>query len=1104
LNVCFNFFIHFFRSRKLIPIPYESHYLCIYQTLAKKGWKAYWYQKCRCAKGEKKKTEESTSKDESLQDETIFEEEQERSLLKEEDVQNEKNPVTVDTVNYNNNSSKVAQDACDSNDVTVPTKKPYFSKATQTVYFTKGTQTDESHENKQSKSLSSNKRKEITKVFAKTSIRKVLKCNDKKSNTSQEIAETELLNEKKFEKQRSFNHCAAPCTSFKLRTLTRNDIENALLQLDEGFLSKLNLDARRNDNGNDNLFTIPNLETVNSVLKTKPTDGRFFNLSLQTRRKEVAKKVLSKTERQEKVDATVRLLMESSSSGSELVDRLASSRVFAQCFEEIDKQPGCLDLISVNPFVVNESPKLSAKVSELCDKRKSRKSFLLNSSKTSPYPASKHDINDLECIWAFGKSSTYFTENPVAKSYAKTRKTKVSRLPAAKKTARPAKPYLAFKRTIKKFNKPKRNTYKHHARRPKADIPFQPVVEAIVHQPKQEHYVGIEPYIARWKIPEISHSEVVGKLENIWGEVTGFAGIFLERLPTSNGNLLTPVRVAHALTAMKDNGDIFTFSSKPKDGQNTVLLIRRKVRKDSDESERSDCGITGSILPSTPPCTDDLSDVSSNSGQSKLLLKLKKTGEVSGSVIYSVSDSDECHDDASSSGQECSSKQLAEEKDDTNSINTCTNDVCTAYSAPNDTLVELTQKEKHSTETHLQPLNLEDSDDLSENEASKMTINYSEEIQGPCASPNGSSCSSSVGFSRSALESEFDRSCSELDFDNINDVMHSTMLSESDQKSDFMPFKSLRFSDFAGSDAFMDEKQLRILDWDGTMEGQDDLEELLMSINQESIDALEQTFVFEGDLSIPPSRLQHALKLKSENSLQNRGGFYNRQHSYTPICLNPEKSTCYARSSPGYQFKENFAFDSPEMIRGSSHSKSSSESNPAPLFSNSMNEEVNATPSESICLPNGESIQERTQESSPTNSVIKTCNVLLEPLEEMLEDFQKNGTQSDCGETSNPSSQFRFTESSVRELNRLLKNRALNGAYWKSMEFDSNSSTSSSSSSRWCFRDRSKKKEDPLSTEIDLEVNVESEREEVDTEDEKEPGNIPFICSKIMTPFPRK
>ncbi|XP_077966255.1 uncharacterized protein LOC120346262 [Styela clava] len=38
------------KSSSLIPMPYETNYLCIIKTIEQLGWKAYWYRKCRCSK----------------------------------------------------------------------------------------------------------------------------------------------------------------------------------------------------------------------------------------------------------------------------------------------------------------------------------------------------------------------------------------------------------------------------------------------------------------------------------------------------------------------------------------------------------------------------------------------------------------------------------------------------------------------------------------------------------------------------------------------------------------------------------------------------------------------------------------------------------------------------------------------------------------------------------------------------------------------------------------------------------------------------------------------------------------------------------------------
>lgn len=38
------------KSSLLMPMPYESHFLCITDTIKQHGWKAYWYRKCRCSR----------------------------------------------------------------------------------------------------------------------------------------------------------------------------------------------------------------------------------------------------------------------------------------------------------------------------------------------------------------------------------------------------------------------------------------------------------------------------------------------------------------------------------------------------------------------------------------------------------------------------------------------------------------------------------------------------------------------------------------------------------------------------------------------------------------------------------------------------------------------------------------------------------------------------------------------------------------------------------------------------------------------------------------------------------------------------------------------
>lgn len=47
------------KTSSMIPVPYETHFLCIDNTIKKLGWKAYWYRKCRCSKIREKSTADS-------------------------------------------------------------------------------------------------------------------------------------------------------------------------------------------------------------------------------------------------------------------------------------------------------------------------------------------------------------------------------------------------------------------------------------------------------------------------------------------------------------------------------------------------------------------------------------------------------------------------------------------------------------------------------------------------------------------------------------------------------------------------------------------------------------------------------------------------------------------------------------------------------------------------------------------------------------------------------------------------------------------------------------------------------------------------------------
>ena len=1026
---------------------------------------------------------------------------EETSAIENCEVQNEilteKNACATEVNNRNNNSSKTADvshciDHCVSS----------FRLSPEGKSDKVGSCSSENRSRK-----FSSKKDELAKAFrrmlAHSKRKKLAKSEFEKGDVSREMAKAEFgTNGKSFKKSVSTADSFAAYSALTLPTLTMKDVEFAISQLDENALFKFNDCAAPNANVAKTSVVKPKLISAKKYPQTAAIKAPASNMHVKKStilKSNVASKDLQS--RQEKVTAVVQCLMQQSES-CDFVDRVLSSHVFAQCFEDIDKQPGCLDLISVNPSIFKDSPELFGKVSEVHKQKESRKSFLLKPAKPSiDSGPSKVHANDLDCIWAFGKPNGFFTENPVCNSHVKTKKTKFRKHPAAKKSTRCSKPYLTFKRSMKKFSRnknPKKKVFRHHSRRPKADIPLQRH-RKVLNSPKQEdNDIGIEPYILQWDIPKISCSKVVGKLESVWGELTGFAGLNGERLPVSIGTVLTRDRVIHALTAIKDSSEIFTFSSKPKDGKNTVLLICRKVKQTSEEGLQAERGevVTNSLSPNTTFC-DIMSDVS-NPGSSKLLLKLKKTGEVSGSAIYSVSDSDEIQDELESSDQESDDDELLKR------------------SNKNFGKVYADFQEKHSQCARANPANQNDlrpkplfnliedqkfgnlpKKDLTNSD--KFLLQFSKKSSDHLVSSRISLDSSPLRTCQDSLESDFDQSCSEIDIGDVGDVMHSTMLDESPKREKVFEngcTKYMKLSDLALPFVEVEEGGLRVVDWDGKLEGKDCLEELLLSINEKSLDILEQTFVADGNLSISPSKLQCLLKLKEKNSYKNTvDTISSAEHSYTSIYLNSthlyldKKSNCDQSSTSSYQFQENFSsFDSPEAVRGNSHSKAT-EDIAVPPLSESLNGNITRTPVESMNCSRDESQEKNDKNTGKANSIMKSCNVLLEPLEGMLEDIQRNGSQKNGAESSNPSPQIRFTESSVRELNRLLKNRALNGAYWRNVDVESNSSASSSSSSRWCFRGRNKKKDEVPSVEIDLEKNVESEEDWIEIEEAIQEGN---------------
>ena len=1054
--------------------------------MARKGWKAYWYQKCRCAKTEKKKAEECTKEDKNLKEKIISKskltpkasssrKESRMSAETERDI----NPDEFDADFEAENTSCHVNSTGSNNSFHKYSKTP-----TNTLPFNQFSR-------KVKTSLRANQ--------SSTSIVGLERAANLRSGTKNVSIQTPdelIFDNETGATSKLTKNCSKFLKAFSLHTLTAEDAEASLSRLDISML-----DSVREKNAAPQTAKIKmNSEEVavkderKTIAHSVPICSNVISQSADQRSQAGVEFEGEEIDfRCQKVDAVLQLIKKEDS--KKVDENVLRSHVFGQCFEEVDNQPGCLDVVCVKPAVLQDCPDVRKRVKNALKLRNSKNASLLTSPQSIIEPlANKRKGNHLECIWGFGKSNSFFIENHSA-LHVKA-KTKLQHLPS-KMTSSSAKAHLTLKRTLLKFCRNKRSNskiYRHHSRRPKASLRIVPEKKE---EPKKEDEctrLGIQPFLLRWDIPRTSLSKVVGKLEDLWGdeESSGFIGLNAAIFALYNSLILTQERISHALTALRESSEIFTFSSKPKDGKNTVLLISRKMIGGSEVTELHTPKKSHRSIPSSPVTPSvRCRSVSSDPGSSKILLKLRKTGEVSGSAIYSVPDSEESQMDniasennvATNSNGSSGSLLLGQ-----NSRTVKSEKILQQYFS-NEYQLGATNNLINGTACWMKydaiPSRSNNSYRSSNSSPNEELSNTSRSSTPDTPSPLPFSYLTPLKAGYNHPESDVDSS--ELDFD-LNDIMHSTLVDGSPRPESFMSFDQSLLQGLNLDELEMEENDFKLVDWDGRMEGKDWLEEMLLAIQEDSLDALEQILVVEDNMNISPAKLLEIINSKAQT--QNFQGFEgealfkkeNAVRASTPrIDLLPlvnDSEMCDESIPSQYGFRETFSsFDSPEIVRGNSRSKSS-ESSACAALSASHEESINASDNLDQSAMKTDQKDAKEENASP-NSVVKSCNVLLEPLEGMFHGLKSNGSKNKQGESSGIStSKIRFTESSARELNRLLKNRALNGAYWRPIDTDSLSSASSSSPSRWCFRDRRKRKAEEEEEEVDVEIEPEKEEEE--------------------------
>ena len=790
------------------------------------------------------------------------------------------------------------------------------------------------------------------------------------------------------------------------------------------------------------------------------------------------------SERLLKVKAAERLVLNRLKSSTvalydHLSDQALKSRIFAQYFEEVDEQPGCLDLIRVNPKLVQDIPDLFKDCESKQQKQQQFNGSLLDASHLPQQPTASTLANDLEPVWAFGKTNSYFTEKPPLSSTKQSKPKKSS----SSKTNKTTPSYLAFKKTLMKYNNSKRQVYRHHSQRPKLKVPFE---RKKTQEVEDEVTIGIEPYLVPWDIPKSSISSVVKKLEDCWAEEENFTGLNTEGCVLPNGSILTLEFVNYALTALRCD-KMFTFSSKPKDGKNTVLLIRRECIGRAPEP----CNRLENNLPKDS-CFEEKADK-----PSKILLKLRKTGEISGSAIYSPDSVEEPVQ-----------------------VNDCKNADLYGNKINN----QLPQLNKEPIDLGQTEVSFKTNEDVFEDLFTDDKIEpHSEQIRA-CDSENRSCGGQSPDFDSFCSVEEFkgfpvtfSPNSIEPEPNNWEHELQHNGATYSGQATPLTPDLYLSFpSSLSADDTDMSnakcedefESNLQIMNWDEKITWSDDLEQMLLCMDDDCLEILEQALIGDGKAVLSPASFQQNLDAYKNKTEKKKAG-----HSKTLIeSLQPSphhtcKTDCYPSSAEHYGFTDCLSpFDSPELVRGNSQTKSSETSCAEPIDMNSSTENNICSTPQSTCIRETSVLCEVenkkvTKSTGESKSLIKTCNVLLQPLEGMLKNFRKSDiemketTSTSC---SNKDVRTRFTDSSARELNRLLKNRALNGAYWTA-DVES-SSMSSCSPGKWCLRDRRKRKvsED---TSVEIEV-VDVEEDKVDIKMEKS-GKIFFAILRTFFRYPK-
>nr|CAB3262652.1 uncharacterized protein LOC100181464 [Phallusia mammillata] len=956
--------------KKAIPIPYETHYLCITRTIAKKGWKAYWYRKCRCAKSRRSSnlTETETSPTCSYSGSPVH---------------------TPEEISVNDS-------ATESNDPLV----------------------DFEHEPSDAKCSSPNG---IEVVIT--------------SNT------TAAMHDEQPE-----------CSEVKFGTdITPLNINEGLATSEQH--KKLKLPIVKTESG-----LSDEIPQMGSEVRVSPVNTFSENFVPRVARDE--KEVASRREKLKDVLSALKKIR--NLRNQETCDLLLKPVVFAQSHEPVDKQPSSLDLVSVNRVVIASCVDSNlVNLGDIFTKQSAHAASLLEGAGLSAFARSRNARSEgdpyFASVWDYGKLPKFFEEVRVVKP--------LKRLKLLKSGYRAAKPNVLGMHRLKSLKramlhkKPKQTQIQ---RIKPLRIEIEPVANKDFNQ-------KMEPDL--WQVPKQSVSAVVGGLEYLWGEILQNPLPKVPMITSTNESkpygaiVMCNKQVEHALGALCKDDDIFTFSSKrltTGKGQKNVLLIsrkyvpeprprRRRYRKDSINGE---CP----CMQMKPFTFDAEIDTPRAESPNKILLKLKKVQNDESMLYKTDNENEDTATDANGPKpivDEGGARKLQVEVQNTEQISADLEELKNPDVESQDdnpsTSTFLPTKPKHledqlqsTTDNAITEENNSDSNvisaaeqmDLSTQTTSQLGLeSFSKVAHGVQSSDEWVTPPSSplyLGGSKSQIATP-------------STFLRKTGLDTSTPHAN-APDKQ------AGKLGSPISNEISSEQTEGGLHN-DELHQFLSKLNENSLDLLESVLMWCEPDQLPPLQLFMSL-----HDVHNDTTEEDRARMMTSI-----SPSCHSRC-------ENLlSFGSPEVIRGITHSKGSPKpaAAAASMSPNESGADFRGSPVSPGCMGNTDNSNNlgRLTVQHNGSALLKPCNVVLEPITSLCKDME-NGV----GSTKSTATSYHR-----RLYEKILKNHALNGAYWKNT-----SSLPGVQDTARLLRDRVKRKRSSSDEKMEEESSEESSEDSDD------------------------